>query len=217
MPLAAMILGTFVAEIWERRGKAALLADLLTWTSLGLGVTAAVVATCTGLWSFGAAAAALLGLAGLGLCFSWARRRLSEPHRWAASAATTLLILLVGASQLLPAYHRRFSLRGQVRRHAADSAIPVVCYPRRWDGVGFYLGRADILTHQDCAALIADLQTRDQTLAFIKNRDYLDRFLQALPPSLEFVPGPRQGPNVTSGLVRRRDALVGPTFLAAEK
>ena len=111
---------------------------------------------------------------------------------------------------MLPGYARRFSMRGQLRPIADISRrlqMPVVCYPRRWDSISFYLGRDDmrIYSQNQKAQLIADLKENLGTLAFIKSGRFLDEFLQALPESLEFVPLGRQG-QVTMGWVQvRRD------------
>src|SRR5262249_11954546 len=200
---------------WETRGATWLLPDCLTGVSLCLGIAAGIVAARAGLWSTSEALLAASALAGYGGSLILARGRLSFRGRWVVSWGAVFVLLLMGVSTLLPAYHRRFSLRGQVRRHAADGSVPVVCYPRRWDGVGFYLGRSDILVHDECSSLLADLADRDRALAFIKNRGYLAKFLSELPPHLEFLPCARQGPNVVSGFVRRKIECADQTLLTA--
>src|SRR5262249_47153497 len=80
-----------------------------------------------------------------------------------AGGAVTLVVLCVAVHQLLPAYARRFALRGEVRPHAelcADPRVSIACYPRRWDSVSFYLHRPDVrvYTAEQRSALIADLR-----------------------------------------------------------
>jgi dolichol-phosphate mannosyltransferase len=139
-------------------------------------------------------------------------RRRAVPAAWGALAAAVFLLLLTGVHQWLPGYHRRFALRGQVRVHqwlAADRRLPVACYPHGWDSVSFYLRRNDVRVYTPArrAQLIADLGARPRTLVFVKSAHYVEDLVRSLPPSLEFVPYPRQGPIVTSGLVRRRVGL----------
>jgi hypothetical protein len=83
--------------------------------------------------------------------------------------------------------------------------VPVVCYPRRWDSVSFYLGRNDVqvYTPDRRRQLIADLRANPRTLAFIKSDHSLDEVLRELPQSMEFVPRGQQG-SVTAGWVRQR-------------
>jgi hypothetical protein len=138
--------------------------------------------------------------------------RRAIPAAWGAGALGVFLLLLVAVHQLLPGYHRRFALRGQVRVHrmlAADRQLPVACYPHGWDSVSFYLGRNDVRVYTPGrrAQFIADLRARPRTLVFVKSEHYLQDLVRSLPPPLEFVPYPRQGPIVTSGLVRRRADL----------
>jgi 4-amino-4-deoxy-L-arabinose transferase-like glycosyltransferase len=140
----------------------------------------------------------------LGTCaaraFPWNHRT----RRTAALAAGTMALALLAACHFaLPVYHRHFALRGQVRRHAGLK-MPVVCYPKRWDSVSFYLGREAILFGtRERDQLMKQLQT-GATLLFIKNDQSFNEMLQALPGELEFVPRGRQGRNVHVGVVQRK-------------
>jgi dolichol-phosphate mannosyltransferase len=120
-------------------------------------------------------------------------------------AAVTFAVLLAGVHAGLPDYHRKFGLRGLVRRHRAladDATLAVYCYPHRWDSVSFYLGRDDVRACGDRAALAAALAEHPQALVFVKGPRGLDELRSVLPASLELVPCGRQGSFVAVGLVR---------------
>jgi hypothetical protein len=138
-------------------------------------------------------------------------RRHSPQRLWAVCGTATFLVLLAGTHLLQPAYARKFSLRGEVRPQAAlgaDPSVPVVCYPRRWDSVSFYLKRDDVrvFTPGQSAELFALLREQPRTVVVVKSGRELDRLLEEMPPSLEFEPHGRQGA-VTVGLVRPRQAV----------
>ena len=105
---------------------------------------------------------------------------------------------MVGAVYwLLPGYARSYSYRGLVRRHADRyecSDVPVICYPRRWDSVSFYLRRSDVRAYaaEELAALLADVQSVPEALLFVKN-GWQEELLARLPPWLVFEPLGRQG------------------------
>src|SRR5207245_3727805 len=104
-----------------------------------------------------------------------ARHRMSVSRRWAACAGTVFVLMLVAVVELLPAYHRRFSLRGQVRRHVDEAAgIPVACYPRRWDSVSFYLDRLDVQVYAAAEQedMHADLARHERVHVLVKNIGY---------------------------------------------
>jgi 4-amino-4-deoxy-L-arabinose transferase-like glycosyltransferase len=121
-------------------------------------------------------------------------------------AACVFLLLLIAVHHLLPDYHRRFALRGQVRRHAGDSHVPVVCYPHRRDSISYYLERDDVkvFSAADRTALLQHLKQEERTLVFVKREKHFQEFVQALPADLKFVPSAREGHNVRSGYVVRR-------------
>ncbi len=128
---------------------------------------------------------------------------------WGWCAAAVFALLFAGAHETLPGYARKFGLRGQVRRHlglVAEQQLPVICYPHRWDSVSFYLRRNDVKTYapSERGRMLRDLRAHEQTLVFIKSAGHLSDVLRELPGSLEFVPFERQGGNVTSGIIRRR-------------
>jgi dolichol-phosphate mannosyltransferase len=220
LPPLALALGGYLAEavpwgaacarlpsagfVW---GQAALLVALL------LGVGGAAAAVLAGLWpaAAGALTAGLLGALALAVLVRGAR--LAAAAAWGLSALTMLGLLLAAITQTDPGYHRKFGLRGQVRRHrdlAADPRLPVLCYPHRWDSVSFYLRRDDVRAYDPPhrAEMVAELQARPAALVFVKSDHSLRELVRALPPSLEFVPRGRGGSVVTAGVVRQRP--VGP-------
>ena len=88
---------------------------------------------------------------------------------------------------------------------ASDPRVPVICYPRTWDSVRFYLRRKDVITFssgQHCE-LTAFLRKHPHTLAFVKANSALEEFRKHLPESLEFVPQGSQA-GVLAGWVRAR-------------
>jgi dolichol-phosphate mannosyltransferase len=218
MPPLALALGCYLdaalprervrragAALWQRRSVLAYRATVLV-VVVGLGI--GLLAVLSGLRrpSDGLLLALIAG--GVLAAALWRREGRRAAGSWALCGAATFALLLVGVHELLPSYARRFSLRGQVRPHAelgADPSLPVICYPRRWDSVSFYLGRSDVrvYTPDRRAALIAALQTQPQTLVFVKSGLHHRELMRALPPELEFVPRGRGG-SVTVGLVRPR-------------
>jgi hypothetical protein len=142
---------------------------------------------------------------------------------WATCAIVTLTVLLVGLHQLLPGYEQRFSLREHIQPQfmmSKRSDVRVVCYPRRWDSVSFYLGRNDVRVFglDLRSELISELRQSPGTILFVKT-DTLDKtplrdLLRELPASLEFVPHSRHG-IVTAGIVRRREEA--PSMLLVKR
>jgi hypothetical protein len=142
---------------------------------------------------------------------------------WALCGSVTLALLYTALHQILPGYERKFSLRDQVRPQrpvTLDPAVPIVCYPHRWDSVSFYLQRDDVRVYspEQRSRLIADLRQRPGTLVFVKTDDAhsqaLRDFLRDLPVSLEFVPRSHHG-IVTAGVVQPRTEAP-PTILARQ-
>jgi dolichol-phosphate mannosyltransferase len=233
MPPLALALGTYLAATLPRRAAAleslarlrlpawwAQFAHRTTMGALGAGVAGCLGAIATGLWSpaIGVPAMVVLGTVGAMVLQRGVERRL--PAAWAVCGATVFMLLLTAVHEFLPAYHRRFALRGQVRLHqslVADGRTPVVCYPHRWDSVSFYLRSNDVrvYTPERQAQLVADLRSRPRTLVFVKSERYLDDLLSALPASLVFVPFGRQGTVVTSGFICRRAEMLQDVLATA--
>jgi dolichol-phosphate mannosyltransferase len=130
---------------------------------------------------------------------------------WTGCALATFVVLLVGVHELWPGYAHKFSVRAQVRPQkyfADDPALPVACYPHRWDSVSFYLGRPDVATYTSAERelLIRDLARRPRTLLFVKSDHYCADLVKSLPPNLEFEAYGKNG-LVTAGIVRHCSAL----------
>jgi 4-amino-4-deoxy-L-arabinose transferase-like glycosyltransferase len=130
-----------------------------------------------------------------------------RPVHWACAAAASFLVLLAAGYCLLPEYADKYSVRGRILPHAeaCASGAPVMCYPHIWDGVSYYLQRNDVRVYRpaELEDMMSALRSREQSLVVVKEDESLDRFLEALPQSLEFVPCGRQHP-VAVGWVRQR-------------
>jgi hypothetical protein len=126
---------------------------------------------------------------------------------WAWTAAASFVVLLVAAQFFLPAYARKYSLREQIapHAHASGRSVPVMCYPHGWDAVSYYLRRSDVRVFRaaQLGHMVAALSRQPQCLVVVKSGAALERFVEALPESLEFVQCSCQDP-ATVGWVRRR-------------
>ncbi|MBI3409218.1 MAG: glycosyltransferase family 39 protein [Planctomycetes bacterium] len=118
-------------------------------------------------------------------------------RRWVWGFATVYVVLLVASLQLLPEYHRRFGMRFQVQEQA-DVAVnmPVVCLPKRWNSVSFYLQRGVDVEKEE------SLAKSGPALVFVKRETALEGMLHALPAHWEFVPRGGQRKNVAVGVIR---------------
>jgi dolichol-phosphate mannosyltransferase len=232
LPPLALALGCYLDAVlpWERaRGLLARPArGRLPAGRLALGATALVVAAA-GLGCLTAAASGLLrpatglllaaGVAAAGgLLLRYGSAR-GGTTRWALCGAASFAVLFGALHLVLPGYARRFSLRGPLRPQAelcADPDVPVLCYPRGWDSVGFYLRRSDVrvFTPGRSGELAALLGARPNGVLVVKSDGPLEEVLRALPASLEFVPHGRRGP-VTVGRVRPRP--VAPDAVLARR
>jgi hypothetical protein len=130
---------------------------------------------------------------------------------WAGCAAVTFMLLLVSIHEFWPGYAHKFSVRAQVRPQrcfADDPALPIACYPHRWDSVSFYLGRDDVATYSAAQKdlLIRDVARRPQTLIFVKSDHYRADMVKSLPANLQFEAYGKNG-LVTAGIIRHRSAL----------
>jgi dolichol-phosphate mannosyltransferase len=226
MPPLALALGCYLDAIAARalaaRADSALarhgaaFAHRATRLVLVAGVAAGLAAPTAGLlrWPAGLllAAAAAGGLVAVARPDWRGRPRVA----WGLCVATTFGLLFAGVYGLLPGYARKFSLRGHVRPLAdegADPTVPVVCYPRRWHSVSFYLRRDDVrvYTPAELPRLVEALRAHDETLVFVKTGAPFDELLAGLPPGLEFVAQGRQGA-LAVGRVRHRLQLPDAVF-----
>jgi hypothetical protein len=123
------------------------------------------------------------------------------------AAAASFVFLLAADHFLLPHYADKYSVRGRILPivEACGHDTPVMCYPHIWDGVSFYLQRNDVQVYRSTRLedMMLALEQQPQSLVVVKEDACLDRFLEALPKSLEFIPCTRQHP-VAVGWVRRR-------------
>jgi 4-amino-4-deoxy-L-arabinose transferase-like glycosyltransferase len=120
---------------------------------------------------------------------------------WRAAAVLVFAVLWVGVYEGLPRYHRSFALRGQIRSHTDDGAqIPILCYPKRWDSVTFYLQRQDVrvFAADQHTQLLAAAAREPSALLVVHGRS-LAQLRAQLPPALEFVAYGRQSARMAVG------------------
>jgi dolichol-phosphate mannosyltransferase len=229
MPPLALALGWYL-DVVVTRGLNARIGTALARHSAAFACRALQLVLVAGLGACLVAAAAgllrwptallLAGITCAGLHFvSRSRWRVRPRAAWCLCVATTFALLLTAVYGLLPGYARRFSVRGQVRplvEVAGGRTLPVVCYPRRWESVSFYLQRNDVrvFTATEFPQLVEALRSQPETLVFVKSGAPLDELLAELPAGLEFVQQGRQG-TLTAGRVRWRPEP--PPFLFAER
>jgi dolichol-phosphate mannosyltransferase len=218
MPALALALGCYLDRVLTRlqvQAEATVAAQ--AWATLafrmgqlvlGSGAALSIAGVAGGLLRPGTGLVLTVSALLLLVAASYAERLRRLSASWAFCAGATFAVLLAGLYLTLPGYARRYSMRGQARPYellARDPGVAVVCYPRGWDSVSFYLRRDDVRVYprDQRPQLIADFHRREQTLAFIKSDHSLAELLGDLPGNLEFVPHGRQG-GVTVGWVRRR-------------
>ncbi len=215
MPPLALALGCYLEAVVARglavragsalARRVAALPYRATQVVLVAGLVASLAAPAAGLLRWPAGVALAAAAAGGLLFVSRPEWRARPRAAWGLCVAATFAVLLTGVYGLLPAYARKFSLRGQVRPLAEEETLPVVCYPRRWDSVSFYLRRDDVrvYTPAELPELLEALRTHRETLVFVKTGSPRDALLADLPPGMEFVAQGRQGA-LSVGRVRHR-------------
>jgi 4-amino-4-deoxy-L-arabinose transferase-like glycosyltransferase len=227
MPPLALALGCYL-DAWltsesdpetTAPGRSVLFAFHTTLAMIGLAGSASMLAPSVGLLS-STTGTVLAVVSVLTLIAVYRLGRAWRPATaWGICGSVTFAVLFFSVELVLPRYAARFSLRAQVQPYARlcqDPEVPVVCYPRCWDSVSFYLGRDDVqvYTRDRRRELIGDLRSNPRTLAFIKSDHSLDEVLHDLPRSLEFVPRHQEN-SVTVGWIRQR--LEVPATLFAER
>lgn len=180
-----------------------------------VGLVAAITAVESD-WMGNLPALTWAAILGVGLIVSLVYAWLAHGRgSWAVCAASTFVLMAGAVYEAGPAYCRHYSLRGLVRRHAAEygrSTVPVICYPRHWDSVGFYLERTDVRAYaaNELPALLADLEENSEVLLFVKNgpagASPSDELLARLRSSLVFEPLGRQGMLTVGRVVPRCNA-----------
>jgi dolichol-phosphate mannosyltransferase len=217
LPPLALALGCYLHHLLSAESLGTLQAIRERWaTQLGRWATILVLLLAMGLGALTLASGLLSFQTGVmlavptigGLVMLLGRRSWRPTVAWRLCAAVMFLLLFAGVELVLPAYARKFSLRGQVRPQAewcADCGAPIVSYPRQWDSVSFYLRRQDVTvyTAQQTEKLLERLQAEPQTVVVVKTGRELDHLLASLPATLEFIQRGAQG-TVTVGLVRHR-------------
>ncbi|MFL5244348.1 MAG: glycosyltransferase [Gemmataceae bacterium] len=218
MPPLALALGYYLAigqpgAEFLRLGRALLargygLAHQAIWLTSALGVVIAGLAVKESLFKPTQAIVAVGVAMVMGGAFYRVRTRLSTIRAWWLTAVVTFGMLFTAVYLVLPAYARKYSMRGQVRRfeeEARTTPIRLACYPKSWDSVSFYLQAPSLNIYPEdrCRQLVADLASNPETLLFVKSGKPLETLLRALPPSLQFEREGRQG-GVLVGRVHRR-------------
>jgi dolichol-phosphate mannosyltransferase len=187
------------------------LPNALTVAVMAAGAAACVAASIAGLATPGHAIPLAVICAAAALFILWHGPEARAAAAWAGCALATFLILVVSLHEIWPAYAHKFSVRAQVRPQkcfADDPALPVACYPHRWDSVSFYLGRHDVATYSSAQRdlLIRDLARRPRTLVFVKSDHYCADLVKSLPPNLRFEVYGKNG-LLTAGIVRHCSTL----------
>jgi 4-amino-4-deoxy-L-arabinose transferase-like glycosyltransferase len=228
MPPLALALGWYLDAValrglGARTGSAlarhsATFARRVAQAVLAAGVAGGLAAPAAGLLRWPAGVALAAAAAGGFLFVSRAEWRGRPRAAWALCAAAAFAVLFTGVYGLLPGYARKFSLRGQVRPLTDEAALPVVCYPRRWDSVNFYLRRDDVrvYTAAELPELVEALRGRRETIVFVKSGAPLDALLAGLPAGMEFVVQGRQG-TLTVGRVRDRPEAPAALYAKANR
>jgi 4-amino-4-deoxy-L-arabinose transferase-like glycosyltransferase len=194
------------ARLWSRGARTAYRAAFFI---LSLGAAAALLAGGYHLIKPSAAFALSGGAVACTTLLVIFRRKAS----WPVCGAATFAVLFAGVLVLQPAYNRQYSLRDCLRDIPQTPALPVICYPQRWDSVSFYLPHADIRSYgvKERAQLLATVRSHPGTLLLVKTGPLLADLLRDLPDSVEFVRHRRHGA-ITAGWVRVRSAPVDDRF-----
>jgi 4-amino-4-deoxy-L-arabinose transferase-like glycosyltransferase len=194
------------ARVWTRGGRTAYRAALFMLT---LGAAGALLAGGYHLIKPTAAFALSGGAVAAAAILVVFRRKAS----WPVLAGTTFAVLFAGVFALQPAYNRQYSLRECLRDVPQTPALPVVCYPQRWDSVSFYLPNADVRAFgvDQRAQLLQAVRTRPGTLLLVKTGPLLEDLMRDLPDSVEFVRHGRHGA-ITAGWVRARTSPADDLF-----
>jgi dolichol-phosphate mannosyltransferase len=137
-------------------------------------------------------------------------RGLRPSLKWAACAAATLALLVLGVRGLMTWYAARHSPAGAqrlIRGWPGCADCPVVCYGRQWPSALFYFRREHLgfFGEDGLAALEEYLRAQPQAIVLVESGPLLDGFLRTVPDSLEAAvpPTPSQG-QLTAVVVRQR-------------
>jgi 4-amino-4-deoxy-L-arabinose transferase-like glycosyltransferase len=91
---------------------------------------------------------------------------------WCKCGLMTLLVLLALLIFWWPFYTHKFSMRDAIepaRKHLSEDTS-VLCYPRMWDGVPYYLRRSDVRAYrsEELTYMIEDIQRTARALLVVK-------------------------------------------------
>jgi dolichol-phosphate mannosyltransferase len=137
-------------------------------------------------------------------------RALRPSLSWAACAAATLALLVLGVRGLMAGYAARHSPAGAqrlIRGWPGCADCPVVCYGRQWPSAFFYFRREQLGFYGEngLAALDHYLRGQPQTIVLVETGPMLDSFLRTMPNSLKAtVPPPHSQGQLTAVVVRQR-------------
>lgn len=154
-------------------------------------------------------------------CFL-AHGRWRQARSPAVGAGASLALLLLAHYVVIPwyaAYRSPVGRPEEVRRLCADPQMPVVCYPRDCDSIGFYLGRDDLRTFRskDIEELRGFLRSKPRTVILCTHRHSLRGLRQLLPPDVRVVDAVHFGlkdlPGVPPRLMKPLALLMGETAL----
>ncbi len=192
-----------VPAIGERLARQTTLAVLIVY------LTISYVAVEANLWSVSEAQLAGTMLIGIALFVLFLLPKMSGTAIWTSCFLVMFTLQLGAIQQLLPKYNRRFALRGLVRRQAdlaRQSRVPVMCYPKRWDSVSFYLRRHDVraFNGNQLHRMIEELKAQPKVMVVVRADQSLQQFLEKLPNHLEWIPSSHQRRGVCLGIIRNR-------------
>jgi 4-amino-4-deoxy-L-arabinose transferase-like glycosyltransferase len=148
--------------------------------------------------------------------------RLMETRWPVVGVAVSFSILLIAQSSLVPWYARYRSpvaRLGELARYCDDPQMPVICFPRSCDSVGFYFQRDDLrgFRSHDIEPLRAELRQNPRTVVLCTHRHSLAALREALPPELQIVDVTHFGLLNSTWLPKSLDAklaqLLGETAL----
>jgi dolichol-phosphate mannosyltransferase len=159
-------------------------------------------------------AALLAGVAGLAFLVVLLQVRLLS---WASTAGVVFAVLFLGVQVLLPGYNAHYALREPLLRwrpRLASQGLPILCYPQRWESVGFYLPEAEVhaFGRDQKRQLVEELRQHPEALLLVKSKPLLDELLHELrdlPSPVEVVVQGRPSAVIVARVRSRREAPVG--------
>jgi dolichol-phosphate mannosyltransferase len=161
----------------------------------------------------------LSAAAGLGFLVILLKARLLS---WASTAGVVFAVLFLGVQVLLPCYNARYALREPLLRwrpRLAQQGVPILCYPQRWESVGFYLPEAEVHTfgRDQKRQLIDELRQHPEALLLVKSKPLLEELLHELrdlPSPVEVVIQGRPSAVIVARVRSHREA---PAALMAQR